>query len=390
MGVSHPEGRGPMFWKTTRTPVLRSLTAPEEVKADARAAFEIAAEKLEALTTGHPDLLVLSTEGGKWVEATWTDWSQGFLGGQLWLVFEQTGEERWQELARHYSNLVYDRQWDDRTHNLGLLIATTHKQAWELTSDAAGWRASIQAGRSLASRFDRTGRFLVTDDRPSATAINVMVNTPLVMWTGLETSDSELIDIARQHSATTRRFLVRGDGSTAHTADFEHLTGEYLRAATARGWRSDGTWSRGLALSIYGFTSLYALDANPDWLEVACLNARHWMRETTRRGDLVPPNDLAEPTPSQPWDSSSAAVVSGALFHLAQYLPDEDEARRVNEHALATFQRLASPEFLARQAGWEGVLKHAVLNERIGLGVDESMALADYFFLEAARDILAS
>lgn len=379
-----------MFWKTTRTPVLRSLTAPDEVKADARTAFEVAARKLEALTTGHPDLLVLSTERGKWVEATWTDWSQGFLGGQLWLVFEQTGEARWEELARHYSSLMQERQWDDSTHNLGLLIAPTQKQAWELTSDAAGWRAAIQAGRSLASRFDRTGKFFVSDDRPSATAINVMVNTPLVMWTGLETSDDELIDMARQHSATTRRFLVRGDGSTAHSADFDHVTGEYLRAATARGWRSDGTWSRGLALSIYGFTSLYALDANADWLDVARLNARHWMRETTRRGDMVPPNDLAEPRPARPWDSSSAAVAAGALFHLAQYVRDEEEAQALHDHALATFRRLASPEFLAHEEEWEGVLKHGVLNERVGVGVDESMALADYFFLEAARDILAS
>lgn len=379
-----------MFWKTTRTPVLRSLTAPDEVKADARTAFEVAARKLEALTTGHPDLLVLSTERGKWVEATWTDWSQGFLGGQLWLVFEQTGEARWEELARHYSSLMQERQWDDSTHNLGLLIAPTQKQAWELTSDAAGWRAAIQAGRSLASRFDRTGKFFVSDDRPSATAINVMVNTPLVMWTGLETSDDELIDMARQHSATTRRFLVRGDGSTAHSADFDHVTGEYLRAATARGWRSDGTWSRGLALSIYGFTSLYALDANADWLDVARLNARHWMRETTRRGDMVPPNDLAEPRPARPWDSSSAAVAAGALFHLAQYVRDEEEAQALHDHALATFRRLASPEFLAHEEEWEGVLKHGVLNERVGVGVDESMALADYFFLEAARDILGS
>lgn len=377
-----------MFWTTARTPEVRTLSVGEEARADARAAFEVAAGKLEALTTNHPDLLPHATTGGKWVEAAWTDWSQGFVGGQLWLVFEQTGEERWEQLARHYSALVADRQWDHRTHNLALLIATTHKQAWELTSDTAGWRAAIQAGRSLATRFDRTGGFLVSDDRPSSTAVNVMINVPLVMWTGLETSDESLVDIARKHAFTTRRFLVRGDGSTAHEGDFDHLTGEFLRLATSRGWRSDSTWARGLALSLSGFTALYALDPTPEWLEVARMNARHWIRETTRRGDLVAPNDFTEVSPPQPWDSSAAAVAGQGLLHLARYVPDDAEAQEFHDHAVATFRRLSTPDFLAVEDEWEGILKHAVLNARKGLGVDESMALGDYFLLEFARDIL--
>ena len=59
-----------------------------------------------------------------------------------------------------------------------------------------------------------------------------------------------LRDIATRHALTTRRVLVRGDGSTAHEGIFDLETGEFLRQSTQQGYRADSCWSRGLGLGV--------------------------------------------------------------------------------------------------------------------------------------------
>ena len=51
---------------------------------------------------------------------------------------------------------------------------------------------------------------------------------------------------------------------------------------------------------------------------------------------------------------------------------------------------LSSGEFLAdKTPGWEGILKHGVYHIHKNLGVDESVAWGDHFFVEALVKALA-
>jgi unsaturated chondroitin disaccharide hydrolase len=50
---------------------------------------------------------------------------------------------------------------------------------------------------------------------------------------------------------------------------------------------------------------------------------------------------------------------------------------------------LTGPDFLAAATpGWEGIMKHGIYHSLKGLGVDESTAWGDYFFLEALERVL--
>jgi len=52
--------------------------------------------------------------------------------------------------------------------------------------------------------------------------------------------------------------------------------------------------------------------------------------------------------------------------------------------ALTILDTLCSDEFLARgRPEWEGILLHGVYHYHKGLGVDESVAWGDHFFVEA-------
>ena len=68
---------------------------------------------------------------GSWTAKSWTNWCEGFLGGQLWLLYEHTGDGYWREKAEHYSRLIEPRKDDRNVHDLGFLFWSTYKR-WSI------------------------------------------------------------------------------------------------------------------------------------------------------------------------------------------------------------------------------------------------------------------
>jgi unsaturated chondroitin disaccharide hydrolase len=92
----------------------------------------------------------------------------------------------------------------------------------------------------------------------------------------------------------------------------------------------------------------------------------------------------AESFPSQPFESSAAAVAAAGLLELCQTVTEPSKAEHYRKYAFAILDTLLSPEFLANKTpAWEGILKHGIYHERKKLGVDESVMWGEYFFLSA-------
>jgi unsaturated chondroitin disaccharide hydrolase len=86
-------------------------------------AMTFAQDQVRHLITRYPDYFPLFTEGGKWQHGkeSWTNWCEGFLGGMMWIFFQQTGDPYWRKQAEHYSRLIEERQYDRNVHDLGFL-----------------------------------------------------------------------------------------------------------------------------------------------------------------------------------------------------------------------------------------------------------------------------
>jgi unsaturated chondroitin disaccharide hydrolase len=213
------------------------------------------------------------------------------------------------------------------------------------------------------------------------------MNVGIIFYAALQTDDADLLSIANRHCLTTRRYLVRGDGSTSHEGLFNLETGEFIRQSTHQGWRDDSSWARGLAWSLYGFGTAYSFTKDARYLQTAELNAQFYIEQTQANG--VPPNDWAETNPQNPYESSAAAIAASGLINLSRITGDPTRARLYHDYALQIVDTLTGPEFLANETpGWEGVLKQGMYHERRGLGVNESVMWGDYFFLEAVSKVL--
>jgi unsaturated chondroitin disaccharide hydrolase len=352
-------------------------------------ALEFAARQLSYLIETYPDYFPMYTVHGKWQHGgeAWTNWCEGFLGGQLWLIHQSTADPWWREKAEHYSRLIEHRKTDRTVHDLGFLFWPTWKRWYDVAGNPAANHVVIEAGRTLALRFKEKGRYLCSFLADNSLFIDIMMNVGIIFYAAQQTGDEDLWRIANQHCLVTRRTLVRGDGSTAHEGIFDAETGGFLYHSTHQGWRADSSWARGQAWALYGFGTAYAFTRDARFLQTAEACANYYIERTPDPG--VSPNDWDEPDPEIPYESSAAAITASGLLHLAGLTGDPARAHLYRQYALRILDTLTTPAFLAiKTPGWEGILRHGIYHRDKGLGVDESVMWGDYFFLEAITNVM--
>lgn len=374
----------------TVLPVVQpgTITVPEGLGEAADRAWRTAEEKVLALVEAHPDEFPLYTTNGRWDldGESWTNWCEGFLGGQLWMIAQRTGRADVRALAEHYSRLIEDRKFDRDVHDLGFLFWSTWRRWHEATGDPAHDAVVVQAGRTMALRFNRKGRYLRSFLAPDSLFVDIMMNVGVIFHAAQRTGDDELAAVAIEHCLTSRRTLVRGDGSTAHEAIFDLDTGAFLRQTTQQGFSDDGSWARGLGWALHGFGTAFRYTGERRFLETARACADFYIEQTGDR--LVCPNDWAEPDPRLEYESSAAAIAAGGMWQLAGLVQDSAAATAYGNYALRVLARLCEPDFLSSQdPEWEGLLKQASYHPDKGLGVDESVMWGDYWFLEALEQV---
>jgi unsaturated chondroitin disaccharide hydrolase len=354
-------------------------------------AWDVAETKVRALVRKHPDRFPLYTTDGHWSVGgdAWTNWCEGFLAGQLWLLAERTGEETLRARAEHYSLLIEPRKTDRDVHDLGFLFWSSWKRWFDSDGDPELDAVVVEAGTTLAMRFNEKGKYLRSFLAADSLFVDIMMNVGIIFYAASRTGDEDLARIAYEHCLTTRRYLVRGDGSASHEGIFDLETGRFLRQTTQQGWRDDGSWARGQAWAIYGFGTAYRFTGDRRFLATAAACADFYIERTGDR--LVAPNDWEEPDPIRPFESSAGAIAAAGIWQLACLTQDTLKAADYGDYALRIQERLLSPDFLAdKHEEWEGILKHGSYHEAKGLGVDESVMWGDYFLLDGLAMVSAT
>jgi unsaturated chondroitin disaccharide hydrolase len=346
------------------------------------------------------------TVGGKWFRPAdlWTDWTPGFLAGQLWILHRLTGDARWRASAEAYTLRLAPRRFDRDVHDLGFIFLSSFGRWIEALDPADALRARLEdivvtAATVQSFRWNGNGPhgFIYSFNGPQSLFIDIMMNVRLLFWAAGRGAGEEVRRRALEHCRTTARYLVRRDGpglgevdgSAAHEAIFnaEPGRGEFRCLSTQQGYSPFTCWSRGLAWAIYGFAEAFRYTGEPDLLQTAERCAGYYLKNTPPDG--VPWWDYGAPgVPGEPLDSSAAAIAGCALDILGRVAPAGrvEAYRRASRSIAAT---LASERFLARgREGEEGILLHAVYHRPRGWGVDASVPWGDYFFLELVERLL--
>ena len=350
---------------------LLMLKEIEKVKADAK--------KTDLVT---PRTL----ENGKLKLVASKDWTSGFFPGELWFLYEYSGNKMWLEQARKFTAMIEQEQFNGKTHDMGFKVFCSVGTGYRITKDAHYREVIIQSAKTLATRFNpKTGVILSWDHSRdkwvNPVIIDNMMNLELLFEATKLTGDSSFYKIAVSHANTTMKNHFRPDFSSYHVVDYDPNTGAVLKKTTHQGYSDASAWARGQAWAVYGYTLCYRYTKNPAYLKQAENIAAYILNNPTMPADLVPFWDFNAPNiPNEPRDVSAAAVIASALYELSGYSANK------NLYVVKADKMLnsISAKYISAPGTDKGfILSHSTGSKPSDSEVDVPLSYGDYYYLEA-------
>ncbi|MDR0421618.1 MAG: glycoside hydrolase family 88 protein [Proteiniphilum sp.] len=315
------------------------------------------------------------------------DWTSGFFPGELWFMYEYTGDPHWEELAVRFTSPLEGQKLNRGTHDLGFMIYNSFGNGFRLSKRANYREVILEAARSLASRYKPEAKVIRSWDYTRNTwqcpvIIDNMMNLELLFKAFSESSDSTFYHIAVNHANTTMKNHFREDYSTWHVIDYDTITGEIRHRNTHQGYADGSTWSRGEAWALYGYTMTYRETGDETFLMQARNIAEFIFTHPRLPEDLIPYWDYDAPgIPDEPRDVSAAAITASALYELSQY--GGEKAAEYRSRADTIIENLTDNYRAALHSGAGFLLLHSTGAKSLNSEIDVPLVYADYYFLEA-------
>lgn len=330
-------------------------------------------------------------ENGELVTSDSEWWCSGFFPGTLWYLYENSNNEVLKKYAEIYTNRIDHDQWNSIDHDIGFIVFCSYGNGYRLTQNPE-YKAIIKsAAHKLALRMNpKTAALLSWNPAPwnnqwqYPVIIDNMMNLELLMWTGLNYNDGDLIKTAEMHANTTIRNHYRSDNSCFHVISYDTITGQPHIKQTAQGFSDESAWARGQSWGLYGFTMMYRESKNKIYLNQAIKIADFLVNHPNLPNDKIPYWDYDAPDiPNALRDASASAIMASALLELSEYA-DEPKATKYKSTAAKQIETLCSNEYLAG-VGENGnfILKHSLGHMPMKSEVDVPLSYADYYFVEA-------
>ena len=368
-----------------------ALTAQEPLSDMVERGLARAREQALILADGlrdRPEALPRTFEAGTLKTTGYGGWVSGFFPGELWLLYEDTGDGRFADLARAFTARVEPAKEMTSTHDLGFMLYCSFGNGYRLCEDPHYLEVIKEGTASLLTRWNPTLGVMMSwnpgDQWKYPVIIDNMMNLEMLCFMSRETGERRYEDIAVTHANTTIRNHFRPDGSTWHVVSYDPETGGVQCKNTAQGYSDDSAWARGQSWGLYGYTMMYRETLNPAYLEQARKIARFLTRHPNLPADGVPYWDYNAPDiPGALRDASAAAIMASALLELSTLDPG-GEAPLWYGRAVRQLQTLSGPAYLAEKGEQGGfLLRHGVGHFPGGSEIDVPLSYADYYYVEA-------
>jgi hypothetical protein len=318
-----------------------------------------------------------------------SDWTSGFFPGNLWMIYELSGNEKWKEIALQFTLPLEAEKWNGKTHDMGFKMFCSFGKALKYDDNPEYREILIQSAKTLSTRFNPVvGCLRSWDSNPKTSQwkfpviIDNMMNLELLLWAAKETGNENFKKIAIKHAQTTIKNHFRDDFSSYHVVDYNPETGEPVQKGTHQGLADESSWARGQAWALYGFTMMYRETGMEEFLDQAHNIANYIINQEGIKDGKIPHWDFNAPDNSnEPYDASAGAIISAALLDLAEFSDNNGVYLEVAQKLMAT---LSSDEFLAPIGENDGfLLKHSTGSLPFHSEIDVPLVYADYYFLES-------
>ena len=327
---------------------------------------------------------------GSWETRPANQWTSGFFAGSLWYMYQLTRDPEWRSLAEQWTEGLERVKTITTTHDLGFMLFDSFGHGYLLTGNPHYRDVVLQGSRSLVTRYNPVVGAIKSWDTERQrdhrsqwkypVIVDNLMNLEMLFWAARNGGDSSWFSLAERHAVTSARVHVRPDGSTAHVALFDPVTGALEATVTWQGYADTSTWARGQAWAIHGLTTSYGRTGNPVLLDAARRTADYFIDNLPQDG--VPYWDFRHPgIPRAKRDASAAAIAASGLFDLARRV-DRKGGERYRVEAERILRELAT-NYTTEGTTSAAILKHSVGGHPQNVEVDVGIVYADYYFIEA-------
>ncbi len=313
-------------------------------------------------------------------------WTNGFWGGIMWLLYQDTSEVKYLEGAR-ISERKLEKCFVDYYglhHDVGFMFLPTAVTDYRITGNQDSKRIAMHAANLLAGRFNPAGRFIrawnkVEDkDTRGWAIIDCMFNISLLYWASKESDDPRFAQIAMSHADTVMENFIRKDGSVCHIVEFNPISGEMVRSYGGQGYAEGSSWTRGQGWALYGFINSYTNTGKKEYLDTA-KNVAHYCIANLPESGIIP-IDFRQPDDITWEDSCGACIIAGGLLEVAKNVPELEKKMYIRA-AVKILRAIAET-----RADWTKSCD-AIVQNCSGSYHDKrhhfTMVYADYYFIEA-------
>ena len=327
-------------------------------------------------------------------------WTNGFWGGMMWLMYHETGKEEYRKTAEHSEKLldISLRDYKSLHHDVGFMWHLTSGANYRLTGNKESCTRNLFAAASLFARYNIAGDYIrawngTWHGRENAgfSIIDCLMNLSILYWASEEIGDERFKKIAMRHMEMALRDHIREDGSINHIVNHEVDKVGIKEIIGGQGYDATSCWSRGLAWAVYGCVISYIHTGKQEYLAAAKKTADYFIahcKETT----YLPLADFKAPAEPIYYDSTAGVCAACGILEIAKNASKE-EGRRYTQEAINILRAIEE-----NWCNYEETEDALVLmgteryphNEKEMMGLHKPIIYADFFFVEAMTKLRGS
>ncbi|MGJ7032154.1 glycoside hydrolase family 88 protein [Niabella hirudinis] len=376
------------FVAATLTGAAQKINTAEVVKDAEKQTTIMLREIATAKETDKKGVSPRTLENGKLKLVASRDWTSGFFPGELWYLYELSGNKKWETTARAFTADIEQEKTNGTTHDMGFKVYCSFGNGYRLTKDPHYKNVVIQAAKTLSKRFNPVAGVLRSWDHSKnkwdfPVIIDNMMNLELLFEASKISGDQSLYKVAVSHADQTMKNHFRPDYSSYHVVDYDTVTGKINKKTTHQGYANESAWARGQAWGLYGYTICYRETKDVKYLKMAEHIAGFILNHPNLPKDGVPYWDFNAPAiPNEPRDASAAAVIASALYELSTY---SNNGKKYKAEAGRILGSLTKSYRAPAGAASGFLLLHSTGTKPSNTEVDEPLSYADYYYLEALQ-----
>jgi len=329
-------------------------------------------------------------------------WTNGFWGGVMWLMYQDTKEQKYADYAQALEDKIEKIVLDfyEVDHDSGFMFHLTAGANYRLTGNTHSRRTNLHAANLLAGRFNPAGSFIrawnglaeskhIPENEPldrdvrGWAIIDCLMNLPHLYWASKETRDPRFYNVAVKHADMALEHFFFPDGSVKHIVEFDPFTGEMIKNYGGQGYDEDSAWSRGQAWAAHGFTLSYIHTNDKKYLDAAKKVANFCIANL--REDGLVPLDFKQPAEPAWEDSCGACILASGLLELARQVPDDE--KEIYENAAVKILKAIYDLRTDFSQECDAIVQNCSAAYHDEPGRHITMVYADYFFIEAIQKL---